>query len=72
MTHTPDILREVKNARSQMRSWVSAGAGCSVLAALFGGVGVFCVLLSFAEPMLGGYGLVLLVSATGLLLAGEE
>ena len=54
-----------------MWSLVSAEARCSAMAALLGGAGVFCLGQSFEDPVLGAYAFILLISATGLLLAGE-
>jgi hypothetical protein len=43
--------------------------GMLSLSTLLGALGIFSVCLSFEEPELGGYGLVLLIAASGLVLA---
>jgi hypothetical protein len=51
--------------------WFLVEAGCPMMTAVLGGAGVFCLTQSFEDPVLGAHAFVLLISATGLLLAGE-
>jgi hypothetical protein len=68
------MLLRVGLRRTFVWCWSFKEAGYSAVSSLCGGLGVFFLIeFSFKDPVLGGgCALILLVAATGLVMAGEE